>query len=144
MKTVGHLSYIGIRDPEDGCEVIVKDHLTNSSRPLSMRLDLFNHSPTGFEWSYSGSGPAQTALAILANHFIDKEHHAPALLALGLTDLPSEDERMGNEIHEYLAVRLHQTFKFRVIAGLPREGWELHEDEIDRILIGMVKHEATA
>jgi len=28
-------------------------------------LALRNHSPTGFEWGYSGSGPAQTSLAIL-------------------------------------------------------------------------------
>ena len=26
---------------------------------------LYNHSPTGFEWGYGGSGPAQLALAIL-------------------------------------------------------------------------------
>ncbi len=26
---------------------------------------VFNHSPDGFEWGYSGSGPAQLALAIL-------------------------------------------------------------------------------
>lgn len=26
---------------------------------------LFNHSPDGFSWGYSGSGPAQLALAIL-------------------------------------------------------------------------------
>lgn len=26
---------------------------------------VFNHSPTGFEWGYTGSGPAQLALAIL-------------------------------------------------------------------------------
>lgn len=28
-------------------------------------LRLRNHSPTGFSWGYGGSGPAQTALAIL-------------------------------------------------------------------------------
>src|SRR6516165_8748734 len=35
--------------------------------PLSARRDLINHSPSGFEWGYGGSGPAQLALAILAN-----------------------------------------------------------------------------
>ncbi len=38
-------------------------------RPLGPRLDLANHSPDGFSWGYGGSGPAQLALAILADHF---------------------------------------------------------------------------
>ena len=33
--------------------------------PLPLRLDIVNHSPTGFAWGYSGPGPAQ--LAILAD-----------------------------------------------------------------------------
>ena len=56
--------------------------------PLPLRLDLFNHSPIGFSWGYGGSGPAQLALALLAD-------------ALG------DDDR---------AIRLHQGFKFRVVA----------------------------
>ena len=35
--------------------------------PLAPRNDLRNHSPTGFSWGYNGSGPAQLALAILAD-----------------------------------------------------------------------------
>ena len=35
--------------------------------PLPLRLELVNHSPTGFGWGYSGSGPAQLAVAILAD-----------------------------------------------------------------------------
>jgi hypothetical protein len=31
--------------------------------PLADRLDLHRHSPTGFQWGYPGSGPAQLALA---------------------------------------------------------------------------------
>jgi len=52
---------------------------------------VFNHSPDGFSWGYSGSGPAQLALAIL-------------LLATSETN----------------AVRLHQVFKREVIAPLPQ------------------------
>ena len=40
---------------------------------LDLRLDLHNHSPDGFEWGYCGSGPAQLALAILADHLGDDE-----------------------------------------------------------------------
>jgi hypothetical protein len=60
---------------------------------LRLRLDLSNHSPTGFEWGYGGSGPAQLALAILAD-------------ALG-------DDKA--------ALRLHQRYKFMVIGALPRD-----------------------
>jgi hypothetical protein len=35
-----------------------------NGRPLPMRLDLWNHSPTGFEFGYGGSGPAQLALIL--------------------------------------------------------------------------------
>ena len=31
---------------------------------LPLRLDLADYSPTGFEWGYGGSGPAQLALAL--------------------------------------------------------------------------------
>jgi hypothetical protein len=63
-----------------------------------MRTDLFNHSPTGPNWGYSGSGPAQLSLAILCDALLD-------------------DAR---------AVKLHQFFKRRVIAALdPDRSWVL-------------------
>ena len=37
--------------------------VTVDGRALDPRFDLWNHSPTGFEWGYGGSGPAQLALA---------------------------------------------------------------------------------
>jgi hypothetical protein len=80
--------------------------VTVNGRPLNPRLDLWNHSPTGFEWGYGGSGPAQLALALLADHLGD-----------------------DNE-----AVVLHQPFKFGVVARLPRRGWTLNSREIDRAI----------
>ena len=72
---------------------------------LPLRLDLENHSPTGFEWGYGGSGPAQLALAILA--------HA------------TRDDR--------LACRLHQPFKWARIATLdPDHPWEIYSDDVLR------------
>jgi len=32
---------------------------------LDTSLDIFDHSPDGFNWGYSGSGPAQLAIAII-------------------------------------------------------------------------------
>jgi hypothetical protein len=80
-----------------------------NSRSLNLRLDLRKHSPTGFEWGYDGSGPAQLALAILADHF-------------------------GNAGQ---ALALYQDFKRDVIAGLPHEQWTLTGADIDRALESM-------
>lgn len=41
--------------------------VTVDGEPLDPRWDLANHSPDGFSWGYYGSGPAQLALAILAD-----------------------------------------------------------------------------
>jgi hypothetical protein len=83
--------------------------VTVNGQPLNPRLDLWNHSPTGFEWAYSGSGPAQLALALLADHLGD------------------DDE----------AVNLHQDFKRIVIAHLPYRGWTLSGEQIQRALLSM-------
>ena len=91
--------YQGIRE---GYAVTV----TVNGRPLNPRLDLWNHSPTGFEWGYGGSGPAQLALGLLADH------------------LGNDDE----------AIALHQDFKQKVIAGLPHRHWTLTTEQIQTAL----------
>jgi hypothetical protein len=80
--------------------------VTVNDRPLNPRLDLWNHSPTGFEWGYGGSGPAQLALALLADH-------------------------LGNSTQ---AFALYQSFKWQVVANLPECGWELTNQQIDEAL----------
>ena len=59
------------------------------------------HSPTGFEWGYGGSGPADLALNILL-HYTDED----------------------------TAMRLHQSFKWDFITGIPEEGATIRGDEI--------------
>ncbi|HJT79504.1 MAG TPA: DUF6166 domain-containing protein, partial [Gemmataceae bacterium] len=59
MKT-----YHGMRT-EAGCTVTVEED--GQFTTLPHRLDLRNHSPTGLEWGYAGSGPAQLALALAAD-----------------------------------------------------------------------------
>lgn len=62
MKT-----YIGIREmPADEAKVFVREP-GKTDRPLDPRTDLRNHSPDGFEWGYHGSGPAQLAIALIAD-----------------------------------------------------------------------------
>lgn len=50
-------------EPDDLGDTVVRVN----GKPLPLRLELANHSPTGFEWGYRGSGPAQLALAIAAD-----------------------------------------------------------------------------
>lgn len=58
------VTYSGLRTPK-GCLV------TCDGAELPARRELRNHSPTGFEWGFDGSGAAQLALAILADFFRD-------------------------------------------------------------------------
>lgn len=88
------------RRTASGTEVTVTDGA--ETRPLAPRFDLRNHSPTGFEWGYGGSGPAQLALALTAD-------------ALG------DDDR---------ARRVYQPFKFQVVGALGGDTWTLTEDQV--------------
>jgi len=125
------MKYIGTRG--DRCRIAVQDD-HGSSWPLAPRNDLFNHSPDGFEWSYSGSGPAQTALAILASHLQEPAHRLPVLLALGYSVEGQIEVPRGMELHEYLAVRFHQEFKRRLVSNLPKAGWSLTSAKIDETI----------
>jgi len=80
--------------------------VTVDGRRLNPRLDLWNHSPSGFEWGYGGSGPAQLALAILADH-------------------------LGDDAQ---AFNFHHRFKWAVAAEFPHRSWTLTSQEIDRVL----------
>lgn len=60
------------------------------------------HSPSGFEWGYGGSGPADLALNILYAITGNKE----------------------------IAMRYHQKFKWEFIAGIPEEGGVIKKNEI--------------
>jgi hypothetical protein len=44
---------------------------TVDGKPLAPRYDLKRLSKTGFEWTFEGPGPAQLALALLADHLGD-------------------------------------------------------------------------
>lgn len=86
---------------EDGAYVVTAD-----GKPLDPRLDLANHSPSGFCWGYSGSGPAQLALAVLADAFDDAT-----------------------------ALRFYQDLKWRFFAQIRQnDDWQLRSEELAYML----------
>jgi hypothetical protein len=93
-------TYTGLRAPDE-CVVLVKQPDARNRR-LRPRFDLRNHSPTGFEWGYGGSGPAQLALALCA-------------------DATADDER---------AQRVYQQFKWRRISTIKMDEWRMTQDEV--------------
>jgi len=104
--------YRGIR--ADGNVTVTVACSGLAAMPLAPRLDLANHSPTGFEWGYPGSGPAQLALAILA-------------------------DCVGDE----LALRHYQDFKRLIVSGLPPAQWMLTEADV-RAALATLQNEGKA
>lgn len=80
--------------------------VTIDGQPLDLALDVYPHSPDGFEWGYHGSGPAQLALAIMVEFF--------------KRTIP--DVRLAKA----LAIRFYQRFKSDVIARFDSDAsWTL-------------------
>ena len=96
-------NYSGVRT-KDGVKVQVHDG--DTVLDLSPRFDLRNHSPTGFEFGFCGSGPAQLALALLA-------------------------DALGNDA---LAQRYYQDFKFKVVANWAGKEFKIGQDQIQAIV----------
>ena len=63
--------YRGLQEWGGNTYVYVKGD--GPDRPLPLRLEVREHSPTGFNWGYGGSGAAQLALAILLDVTNDNE-----------------------------------------------------------------------
>jgi hypothetical protein len=103
--------YVGRRTPEEGCQV---EKVTDAgAEPLDLRFDLRRHSPSGAEWGYGGSGPAQLALAIICD--------------------VTQDDRLSS--------RYYQQFKREVVARLPKDGFSLTAEEIRAWIVEKTKGE---
>jgi len=105
MKT-----YRGYTDRGDAGGGVVVLVFADGQRPYRLR-HLIVHSPSGVNWGYNGSGPADLALAILTDY-------------LGETAAIPAHERYDHAItgviHETGAWLLHQEFKRDVVAPLPQ------------------------
>lgn len=106
MATFKHNAIYRGKRVEGNCHIFVFENphgapvaKIDPARSLKLR----NHSPTGFEWGYGGSGPAQLALALL----------------LDFTD------------NDTAALTSYQAFKADVVAAMPRPDRSQHNDEAD-------------
>ena len=113
-RTRSRKVYAGRRGPQ-GCVVWVIAG-NGERKPLNPRQALRNHSPTGFEWGYGGSGPAQLALAILAEHLGD----------------------------DHAALNLYQAFKWACIAQIRGSNWSLSSEDIDNCLARLSEQQEAA
>lgn len=89
--------------------------VTVNGRPLR---HVVLHSPTGFEWGYGGSGPADLALSILADYFGEN---------------PSPEDLFWGRCR---AQRYYQAFKWAFVARLNGREWVLRDEEIAAWLEG--------
>jgi hypothetical protein len=107
------IAYRG-RRTEDGTAFVEALTAIGAWHLLDPRLDLRNHSPTGFEWGYGGSGPAQLALALAASR------------------LPDD-----------LALILYQRLKFKLVGRLCRQ-WRFQATYLDDLLARIIAADAAA
>ncbi len=111
------ISYVaGRRVGEPGVIFVDRSEEPPIRRDLSPEasLKIRDHSPTGFEWGYGGSGPSQLALAILLDYF------------LNVLKLSQAEE---------LAATYYQKFKEHFIAPATSEGFQIEAHEIEHFLI---------
>ena len=96
--------YLGIRCAPRRGEIDCPVYVVDGNARLRPLPHLVHHSPTGFEWGYSGSGPADLAIAILADA-------APDLVTAQASRKPP------------VPTHFYQQFKYDVISRLPYPGW---------------------
>ena len=89
----------------EGARSLAGALVTVDGEPLAPRHDLKPLSKAGFEWTYEGAGPAQLALALLADHFADDRK----------------------------ALAQYERFMREVVANLDN-AWRLTSDDIDAAL----------
>lgn len=88
---------------------------------------VIHHSPSGFECGYSGSGPADLALNIMAAFFplASVPCNGPAIIPRASSHQYGGPVRCWRGECSRLAWDLHQAFKREFIAVMPREGGQI-------------------
>ncbi|HEV8711700.1 MAG TPA: DUF6166 domain-containing protein [Candidatus Binatia bacterium] len=109
MKT-----YVGVRNDPD--PVTVEVHTSSRKRPLR---HIPFHSPSGFEWGFQGSGPADLALSILVDYLKERPPYG------GWKNRLFSKWTVHSKAWKY-----HQDFKRDFVAKWS-VAWMLHDQEID-------------
>jgi hypothetical protein len=94
--------YGGLRRAGGGAGDVGFEDQDGSRHRLDPRFDLRTHSLDGFQWGYGGSGPAQLALALVA-------------------DATGDD---------WLAQAVYQRFKEEIIAPITGDSWVLLAENV--------------
>ena len=89
----------------------ISDELKVTNQPLK---HICRHSPDGFEWGYGGSGPSDTALSIMVDHFTHQ----------------------GVENPRKKADLVYQDFKWKFISVALESGFVVNEAQIEDWLEG--------
>lgn len=107
---------VGI-NPDTASDVAVVFSVDEGKTWANLPLDLtyVNHSPTGFNWGYHGSGPAQLGFAILSKYLTKKY------------------EFSKREAYELLCDGIYQRFKSDIVSRWGRE-WLIEDKEINEWL----------
>ena len=114
------IKYVGKRD-EAGKPYIVRivdgdeDAATFLTPDASQAIR--NHSPTGFEWGYHGSGAAQLALALL---------------------LDATDKYKMKKV----ILPLYQQFKLEFVSQFPDSGWAITDHTIRQWIVGKLNRDS--
>lgn len=100
--------------------LVQRSHLDESKKTRWNKLkQVVYHSPTGFEWGYGGSGPADLALSLLVDVLEEKTTTGYKLQQLGIFQEPP------------LSWKLHMKFKKEVVSKFPRGAtWQLRRSAI--------------
>ncbi len=113
----GGKAYRGYRASDDeigACRIVVVSSNGRNKMISSPLHHVVRHSPSGFEWGYAGSGPADTSLSILADYFGER---------------PTKDVvyyGRGKAVHP----ALYQQFKRDFIVSAPEKGFTITSDQI--------------
>lgn len=104
---------VGVRDERMGTKVRVIEGEKFS--PLRLHLKYCDHSPTGFEWGYGGSGPAQLSFEILFRFF---------------RVFSGMDEKLSAQTASQFA----QDYKWQVISRIKENSFEISGESISLFL----------
>ena len=123
--------YVGRREL-DGVKVYVVTEKRKGGLEREPLKHLVVHSPDGFEWGYHGSGPADLALSILADHF--GENPTKAELNQGRFDITEKEFAEADKVDgcaelmirkRLQCLRYYQDFKRNFVASMAKDAWKL-------------------